>query len=39
VLSGKAFRSVIDKVLREGKNSPFVPDIEEQVAKNGYQAQ
>jgi len=39
VMSGKAFRSVIDKVLREGKNSPFVPDIEEQVAKNGYQAQ
>lgn len=39
VMTAKAFRGVIDKVLREGKNSPLVPEIEEQAANHGYQAQ
>jgi hypothetical protein len=39
LMTSRGFRDVIDKVLRQGKNSPFVPYFAEQAAYYGYQAQ
>jgi hypothetical protein len=39
VMSGKAFRTVVDKVFLQGKYSPLVPDFEKRAAELGYQAQ
>jgi hypothetical protein len=39
LMTWKSYQAVIDKVFREGKYSPFVPDFEKRAAELGYQAQ